>query len=197
MSKKSIQDYLETVRPRYLSANKNEKNFILNEICKTFHYNRKYLIRTLNKTEQRKEPKKSGRKRKYNNPQIIEVLKHIWKSTNLLCSKRLKAAIPLWLPFYEKGLTEKNEKLLLEISAATIDRQLKPIRNKFNKKGLATTKPGSLIKKKVPIKTNQWDETHPGFIEADIRQLPDTLWRFCCRKFCLYSSHSRYCYKLV
>lgn len=75
--------------------------------------------------------------------------------------------MPLWLPFYPKKISEDNKRLLYEISPATIDRLLKPIKNKFKKKGLSTTKPGSLIKKKVPIKTNQWDETRLGFIEAD------------------------------
>ena len=54
-----------------------------------------------------------------------------------------------------------------EISASTIDRILEPTRKRYWKLGLATTKPGSLIKQQVPIKTNQWDESKPGFIEAD------------------------------
>ena len=167
MSKKSKQEYLEAIRTRYLSSDKKEKQTILNEVCAACRYNRKYAIRILNKKKKKVKPKKTGRKKKYSHPQIIAALKYIWTSTNLICSKRLKVAIALWLPFYNKELTEKNRKLLYEISPATIDRLLKPIRNRFNKQGLSTTKPGSLIKKKVPIKTNQWDETRPGYIEAD------------------------------
>jgi len=167
MSKKSKQEYLEAIRRRYLSSSKEEKQKILNEVCATCGYNRKYVIRILNRKEISKKPKKAGRKRKYNHPEIISAIKNIWISTNLICSKRLKVALPLWLPFYEKELSENNRNLLYSISPATIDRLLKPIRNKFKKKGLSTTKPGSLIKKQVPIKTNQWDETRPGFIEAD------------------------------
>ena len=89
-------------------------------------------------------------------------------ATNLPCSKRLKAIIVLWLPFYDKQkLPNDVKQKLLDISPATIDRLMAPQKTKFNKLGLATTKPGSLIKKHIPIKTQQWNETLPGFLEAD------------------------------
>ena len=65
------------------------------------------------------------------------------------------------------SLSEKEKKLLIEISPRTIDRLLKRLKSKYKKFGLSTTKPGSLLKKQVPIKLNQWDERKPGFIEAD------------------------------
>jgi hypothetical protein len=167
MSKKSKQEYIEAIRKRYLASSKEEKQTILNELCSTCGYNRKYVIRVLNRKKKSLSPKQAGRKKKYDHPEIITAIKSIWISTNLICSKRLKIAIPLWLPFYKGKLSEVNKELLVSISPATIDRLLKPIRNKFKKKGLSTTKPGSLIKKQVPIKTNQWDESRPGFIEAD------------------------------
>ena len=56
---------------------------------------------------------------------------------------------------------------LLSISAATIDRFLNPVRIQYKKRGRTTTKPGTLLRKHIPIKTNQWDESRPGFLEAD------------------------------
>ena len=47
------------------------------------------------------------------------------------------------------------------------DRLLKPVRIQYKKRGRATTKPGTLLRKQIPLKTNQWDETRPGFVEAD------------------------------
>jgi hypothetical protein len=44
---------------------------------------------------------------------------------------------------------------------------LKPLRQFYTKRSFATTKPGSLLKKNIPIRTNQWDERIPGFLEAD------------------------------
>jgi len=80
----------------------------------------------------------------------------------------LKASLPLWLPFYNKRkLSFDIKEQLLQISPATIDRLLIKLRNKIGKLGLATTKPGSILKSHIPIKTNQWDERHPGYLEAD------------------------------
>ena len=79
----------------------------------------------------------------------------------------MKAAIPFWLPYYNQQLSENEKELLLKISPRTIDRLLHRLKSKHKKLGLSTTKPGSLLKKQVPIKLDQWDETRPGFIEAD------------------------------
>ena len=127
----------------------------------------------LNKKENQKTGKKKrpGRKSNYNNPAIIHFLKIMLKTTNLICSKRLVPIIPLWMSSYESTycikISEPVRKKLLKISSATIAGLLAKERKKIGKLGLSTTKPGSLIKKQVPIKTNQWDETRPGFIEAD------------------------------
>jgi len=75
--------------------------------------------------------------------------------------------IPLWLPYYHTEISELTNDLLLSISASSIDRILRSHRNRYSKLGLSTTKPGSLIRKHIPIKTVQWDESRPGFIEAD------------------------------
>lgn len=166
MSNGSKQEYLRAIQPRYYSSGKEEKKKILDEFCSTCNYNRKYAIRLLN-TKEKKKRKKAGRKKKYNKPDLVDFIKKVWTSSNLICSRRIKSLIPLWLPFYKGKLTEEEKELLLSISPSTIDRLLKPIRTKYNKVGLATTRPGTLIRKEVPIKTNQWDENRPGFIEAD------------------------------
>jgi hypothetical protein len=76
----------------------------------------------------------------------------------------------LWLPFYEGEhgkLTDEAKAKLLTISHATIDRLLKPNKVKYKRKGLGGTKPGSLLKNQIPIRTDNWDITKPGFCEAD------------------------------
>jgi hypothetical protein len=100
----------------------------------------------------------------------MKPLKRIWLSANLPCSKRLKVILPLWLPSYEKEfgtLPRDSITALHAISASTIDRLLKPTRVKYKGRGRSTTKPGTLLKKHIPIKTDQWDEARPGFLEAD------------------------------
>ena len=169
MSNKSKQEYLASIKSRYLTSTKTEKKKILDEFCKICNYNRKYAIRKLNEKE-KKPPKrkwKRGRKKKYDSVEIKEFLLKLWKKSNLACSVRLKAMIPIWLPYYPKELSEQTKSLLIEISASTIERLLRVKKNRYEKIGLATTKPGSLIRKQIPIKTKQWDESSPGYIEAD------------------------------
>jgi len=170
MSHSSKKEYLREIKERYFSASKSEKSVILDEFCRVCSYNRKYAIRLISK-KQGKHNRRKGRPNKYYRTAIIAFLKEIWILTNLACSKRLKAAIPLWLPYYHlhnsNYLTEKDVKLLMEISPRTIDRLLRRLKSRYKKFGLSTTKPGSLLKKQVPIKLNQWEESIPGFIEAD------------------------------
>ena len=173
MSPKSKKEYTAIMAKRYKKVIKRDKkNMILNEYCRVIGCHRKHAIRRLNNfkffTKQRR--KKPGRPSKYNKPEILRPLKTIWLQANLPCSKNLKAIIPIWLPHYSETYAPLNLKVIKamkSISPATIDRLLKPIRPKYKKHGLSCTKPGSLLRKQIPIKTNQWDEFNPGCIEAD------------------------------
>ncbi|HSN24060.1 MAG TPA: hypothetical protein VLS45_07825 [Methylomicrobium sp.] len=114
-------------------------------------------------------PKRPGPKRKYQAEVLMEPLRRIWFASDQLCDKRLKAAIPIWLPHYEAQygpLSDQVRSDLLAVSAATLDRLLKPLRVLYPK-GLSGTKPGSLLKTQIPIRTQHWNETQPGFVEAD------------------------------
>jgi len=73
----------------------------------------------------------------------------------------------MWLPYYPYYISPDIHHALLQISPATIDRPIKPLRTKYSKHGPATTKSGALLKKEIPMKTNHWIETMPGFLEAD------------------------------
>ena len=164
-------EYLNAIRPRYKKANQHQKKQILDEFCHTCNYNRKYAIRLLNMKQPsriRANLSQRGRKKQYDHPLILDVLWELWITTNLPCSKRLKAIIDLWLPHFNKYiLPEEVKQKLQHISPATIDRLMVPNRKQYGKQGKSTTKPGALLKKRIPIKTNQWDETIPGFLEAD------------------------------
>jgi len=172
MSPRARMEYLEAIYLRYKSASFKEKTMILNEFCSNCGYHRKHAIRLLNHFKRfiKPNPKKRGKPSKYNKPSILKPLKKIWLAANLPCSKRLKVILPLWLPSYAKefgNLSLEVVKALLQISPATLDRLLEPARVKYRGRGRTTTKPGTLLRKQIPIKTNQWDETRPGFLEAD------------------------------
>ena len=172
MSPGARMECLESVHKRYKRASRKEKSLILDEFCATCDYHRKHAIRLLSafKRFTKPKPKKRGRPSMYNKPSIIEPLKRIWLAANLPCSKRLKAIIPLWLPAYEreyKALSVSDLKALKAMSPATIDRVLDIYKERYRGRGRSTTKPSTLLKSHIPVKTNQWDEKKPGFLEAD------------------------------
>ena len=165
----SKREYLAAIRQRYIQASREEKGLILREFCEVCEYHRKHAIRLLNQRK-RGPTKRPGRKPLYRSRELLMALKRIWLVSDQMCSKRLVAAIPLWLPFYEQAyekLSGKIENQLLSISAATVDRLLAPIRAKTRPRGLCATKPGSLLRNQIPIRTHNWDITQPGFMEAD------------------------------
>lgn len=160
--------YLEAIRKRYRKAKRTDKGKILDEFCSVCSYQRKYAIRLLRRKVSR-TPRRPGRPSRYNQPELLAVLRKIWLATDQMCSKRLVAAMPLWLPHYEVsfGMLEESVKSKLAgISSASIDRLLKPVRA-LHPKGLSGTKPGTLLKNQIPIRTTHWDITLPGFMEAD------------------------------
>jgi hypothetical protein len=172
MSPRSKKEYTEAIFLRYKKAPYKEKTIILDEFCATCGYHRKHAIRLLRRFRRFIKPKvkKRGRSPVYHPKVILKPLKQIWLAANLPCSKRLKAILPLWLPGYIQSfgtLPSEVSQALLSISAPTIDRLLHPIRIQYKTRGRSTTKPGTLIRKHIPIKTNQWDESRPGFLEAD------------------------------
>ena len=68
---------------------------------------------------------------------------------------------------HQQNPTEPTQ--LLSLSAATADRLLRPLRERARPRGIGTTKVGTLLKHKVPIRTfAEWDDVRPGFMEADL-----------------------------
>jgi len=166
MSPTVIREYTLTISKRYKYATKRYKTSILNEYCATCHFSRKHAITKLNTIRKLNPKKKPGRQSQYNQEAIFEPLKHIWITANLPCSKRLVALLPIWIEYLPE-LPFEIKHALLKMSNSTIDRMLKPFRHKYKNKGRCTTKPGTLLRKHIPVKLNQWDEQRPGFLEAD------------------------------
>lgn len=172
MSPMSKREYFLSVHKRYPQSPRRQKTAILDEFCRICGYNRKYAIRKLNKRPLRhpKAPGRRGPRAQYAHPDIQKPLRAIWLAANMPCSKRLKAILPAWIPFYQSefgALSPEALRALGRISPSAIDRTLKTFRLRYRGRGRCTTKPGLLLKSHIPIKTDQWDEKRPGFIEAD------------------------------
>ncbi len=101
MGKNERQAYLKAIRTRYRRARRKSKIAILDEFCAVCGYHRKYAIRLLNQRGKPKNSRQAGRKPTYASAEFQMALKRIWFATDQMCSKKLKAALPLWLPFYE------------------------------------------------------------------------------------------------
>jgi hypothetical protein len=170
VSQKSKWEYLKAIYPRYHKASKTLRHHILNEFCQICGYNRKYAIRLLNSSPpQRPHPHQRKRRVTYGH-QVISLLTAIWETAGYPCSQRLKALLPLWLPWAEKHfpLSANLQRQLLRISPATMDRRLKPKKRVLKNRLYGRTKPGTLLKHHIPIKTDSWDVTTPGFTEVDL-----------------------------
>jgi hypothetical protein len=165
----SRREYLEAIRKRYRTASKVQKGIILDEFCATCGYHRKHAIRLLRDKRVRSAQRKPGAKPVYRDEQLLLALKRTWLATDQMCGKKLKAALPLWLPWYDtefEPLAPPVSQKLLAASPATLDRLLRPLKCQ-HPKARGSTKPGTLLKNQIPVKTHNWDVAQPGYFEAD------------------------------
>jgi len=171
MSPASRRELVEALRVRYRKASREEKAVILDGLCAAAEYHRKYAIHVLNRpVEESKRRKRKKRKPNYT-ARTVTVLAAIWKAAGYPCSIRLKALLPLWMPWarkHFKQLTPTLEKQLLAISPRQIDRRLRAKKLALGRRIYGRTKPGTLLKHHIPIKTHNWDVSTPGFVEADL-----------------------------
>ena len=170
---------------RYRQGSKKVKRQILDEFCETTGYCRGYarfvlrnhgrpvwlrgkrmLVGDVHKRQQRLKP------RCYDD-EVVRELRKLWQLLNYSCGKRLVAILPELIvkleQFGELRLAATTREKLLRISAATVDRLLQPERRKQQLRRRSHTKPGTLLKHQIPIRTfAEWDEQQPGFVEIDL-----------------------------
>jgi hypothetical protein len=171
MTRNGKRELLEAIRTRYRQGSKAEKTHILDEFVHNTGYHRKYAIRLLNQRVKRKHRKKVGRRKEYQGEVVIALIK-IWAICDQICSKRLHPFLPEMVEVLERQgelvLSPETKQSLLKMSRATIDRCLRPERHR-PRRGLSTTKPGTLLKQAIPIRTfTEWDDARPGFVEIDL-----------------------------
>jgi len=169
MSKALKKDWLPKLQARYALRNREGKTRMLDELCDDYQYERKYAIKLLSgglaPAAGRAHP---GPERRYG--EIQPVVQYIWLQAEQPCGKRLVPILRQWLPYYERRferLSRGHRKLMGQISAATLDRLLAPARAEQVERGRGGTKPGSLLRSEIPIRTGTWDLSQPGYLEAD------------------------------
>ena len=184
---KARQEVTAVTAGQYRGATKKEKRLLLDHFVSTTGYSRWYARLVLRHEGRRIHVDKqtivlavrggSGRRvrkrsRVYDEKVLIALLK-LWRIMDYICGKRLQPILPELVAVLERHnefrCDRETRAKLLRISAATIDRLLKPQRRKHELRGRSGTKPGTLLKKQIPIRTfADWDEQQPGFAEIDL-----------------------------
>lgn len=164
------REYIRTVQKRYFKAGKQQKTIILDEFIATLQIHRKSAIRLLGIPIGKLRPSKRKPRECIYSKRLLWIVEEFWKASGFMCGARLKAALPLWVPYLKKyfPVDELIEKDLFKISASTIDRRLSKKKNRLKKKLYAATKPGLLLRHQVPIRTDNWDVAKPGYLELDL-----------------------------
>lgn len=185
LTMKQRQAVTAVTMQRYRKASKKVKQQILDEFCETTGYCRGYarfilrnhgrqvwrrdkrvVVGEVRKRQQRQKPR-------YYDEAVVQELSKLWQLLDYVCGKRLVAIIPELIAqlerFGELRLARTTKEKLLRISAATVDRLLQPERRKHQLRRRSHTKPGTLLKHQIPIRTfAEWDEQQPGFAEIDL-----------------------------
>lgn len=188
ISMKAKHEMVEAVAGRYQRSRKGEKGAILDEFVATSGYSRwqaSYLLRwwgrkvwagekkVLAAGATRKKRCVRGVRARYYDAQVAAVLAKVWKIMDYICGKRLAPVLGPMTDLLERQGEIKCDRdtreKLSKMSAATIDRLLRPERKKYELKGRSRTKPGTLLKHQIPIRTfAEWDDARPGFVEIDL-----------------------------
>jgi hypothetical protein len=170
----SRHDLARALAPRYVHASRREKGQLLDEFCAITGYTRKHaLVLLSHPPAELRASNHRGRPPSYG-PDEVALLRVCWAALDGICSKRLAPFLPelldrlrYWHALHH--VSAETIKRVVHMSPSTIDRALASSRDGLPKRGLSTTRPGTLLKHQVAIKTfADWTETVPGFVEVDL-----------------------------
>ena len=166
----SRKEYLRHIYKRYRFSSHQDKTLILDEFCLNTGYQRKYATRMLNSPLKAAAPR-LGRRETYTNEHTY-YLKKIWDILDQPCGQRLQPMLPEMIRVLKRCqelmVPESLAADLVRMGSATIDRRLEPFRKNIWRRIHGTTKPGSLLKKQIPIVLSRWNEKIPGYTELDL-----------------------------
>jgi hypothetical protein len=156
---------------RYQGADRIGNKAVLDEFVKVTGYHRKHAIRLL--ADQGDPPPGRPAASRIYQQALQEALIVLWEASDRICGKRLKASVPVLLASMERHghlrLQESVRTQLLTISAATIDRMLRTVREKACGRRKRKTGVNHRVRKLVPVRTfADWGEVKPGYLEMDL-----------------------------
>jgi hypothetical protein len=168
------RELVASVATRYASSTRADKKRILDEFATVTGYHRKHAIRALRavqSSDERAAPARAARTRLYGE-EVVTALTVLWEAADRICGKRLKQAIPIFITAMERhghlDLPPETRNQLLSMSAATIDRLLRPIRD-IARQGRRRTSVNTTLRKSIAVRTfEDWNDPPPGYFEMDM-----------------------------
>lgn len=173
LSLMSKRELAVVLGPRYRTATRGEKSRILDEFVVVTGYVRKYAIQVLNQPVAPRPTRRRRRRSCQYDSLVKAALMAVWSVADHACGKRLVPGLPTLVDALERHgeltLAAETKRRLVSLSPATADRWLADERRRVKQRGLATTKPGTLLKSQIAVRTwAQWDDSRPGFLEVDL-----------------------------
>ena len=169
MSPLARREYVRHMQGRYGAVGRrSEKSRLLTEVSENLGCRRKHAIRLMKGKFVKSE--KPWRRRDPIYPErLVRILETIWEDSQYPWSVRLKELLVLWIVWIRRRwqLTPDEERQLLSMSAATIDRRLARYKRQASRKIYGKTKPGRFLRRTIPIQTESWDVPEPGWLEID------------------------------
>ena len=157
---------------RYARGTRRERSLILDEFAAVTGFHRKHATRLL-RSELKRPPANPRPGRRVYDDAVREALIVLWEASDRVCGKRLRPLVPVLVDAMERHghlrLAAEVRSSLLAMSAATMDRALRQVRDQAGGRRRRRTAPSAAIRRSVPMRTfADWDDPAPGFVEADL-----------------------------
>jgi hypothetical protein len=173
VTRASLREYAAKQRERYQGATRAEKHRLLDEVVAVTSIHRKAAIRLLHRTPRpRATPGPGGRPRAYG-LEVAAATEVLWQASGRIGAHRLQPFVPELLDRLlrcgELTLAPAVDKLVRQASRPTLARLLGPARARYPRRGATITRPGSVLRHEIPIRTfTEWTDARPGFLEVDL-----------------------------
>jgi hypothetical protein len=147
-------ELVEAIAARYARSDRVEKARILDEFVAVTDFHRKHAMRLLRSRAPAGQSGPRPSRRVYTDA-VREALLVLWEASDRICGKRLKALVPVLLDAMERhghlDLDPEVRSGLLAMSAATIDRALRAVREKTGQRGCRRAAASSAVRRSIPL----------------------------------------------